>query len=121
MESQQFEALHIGQSRGCTMTLTHNRNMDRLSKQKYILRHGNYVLKMRVTGASMILHLPSSKMMGLCNHFYPQLYNQQPLWAKMVATTWLIYPKITLNRASMERQWSVNGASMDHQWSINEI
>jgi len=63
---------------------------------------------MKVSGASTIFGLTSSKIMGQCNHIYPPSNNRPPFYAKMLPTTWQLCCKISVNRASMEHQRRVN-------------
>jgi hypothetical protein len=54
MERQRLFAMHLGKSGGSVATLTHNRTIGRLSRQKCFLQHHYYALKMSVNGASTI-------------------------------------------------------------------
>ena len=67
MEHQQFLALHLGQAKGCTRTLIHNRTIGCLSRQQCIWQNHWYVLKISINGASterqwfLVIQLASSK------------------------------------------------------------
>ena len=52
MERQQCLALHFGKSQDCTATLSHNRNIGRLSWHKCLGQDRYYVLTMSVNRAS---------------------------------------------------------------------
>jgi len=54
MERQQLLAMHLGKSDVSVATLTHNRTIGRLSRQKCFLRHHYYALKMSINVASTI-------------------------------------------------------------------
>jgi hypothetical protein len=54
MERRRRFTMHLGKSGGGAVTLTHNRTISRLSRQKCFLRHRYYALKMSVNGASTI-------------------------------------------------------------------
>ena len=53
-ERQGLLAMNPGQSKGSAVTSTHNRTIGRLSRQKCILGHRHYAIKMSVNGVSMI-------------------------------------------------------------------
>jgi hypothetical protein len=57
--------MYQGKSNGCGATLTHNRTISRLSRQKHLQQHRYNVLKMTVNGASAIVALASWIIVGL--------------------------------------------------------
>ena len=78
MEHEQLWALHLGKCKDCAVTLTHNRNIRRLSRQKWFQRHRPYATKMSVNGESMILGLPSCKIRKLCDKIDSELNYRPP-------------------------------------------
>jgi len=66
MERQQLWALYLGKSWGCAATLSHNKIIGRLSRQRQLRRYCYYVLKMSINGASTTLDLGSRKILGMC-------------------------------------------------------
>jgi len=61
-------ALHLGKSKGCAVTLTHNQTIGRRSKQKWLQQHRCNVLNMSVNGASKSLGLAFCTMNGICHN-----------------------------------------------------
>jgi len=130
MEWQQFEALHFRHLRGCAKTLIHYWTIGHLFRPKCFRRHRNYAINMSVTGASTNVSLPASKIIGLCVSCYPQWFNRQSLWVTMLATTWLLCPKMSVNVLSTERQrflilhlWysKGNGTQLTHNPPIGHL
>jgi hypothetical protein len=54
MERQQLFAMHLGKSGSSAATLTDNRTIGKLSRQKCFLQHRYYALKISVNRASTI-------------------------------------------------------------------
>jgi len=87
--------------KGCVATLTHDWTIGRVSRQKFLLRHHTYALKMSVNGASTILGLPSSLIKGPCCDIDPESSYRPSFYAKMLLATSYLCP-------GNEHQWSVN-------------
>jgi len=59
MEREQLLALHVGNGKGCAATLTDDQTIGRLSRQKCLRQHRDYVLNLSVNGVSTIFDLAS--------------------------------------------------------------
>jgi len=60
---------------------------------------------------------PSSGIMGRCDEFHPIFYDWQSLRVQMLATTWLLCPKMSVNGASTECQQSVKDSDLA-SWTL---
>jgi hypothetical protein len=65
-ECEQFLSLHLPKGNGCAAILTYNRTISHLCRQKKLLQHRYYVLKMCVNGAAMTFGIASWRMQWLC-------------------------------------------------------
>jgi len=108
IHSQRRLALHLERTRACAASLTYNRTIGHLSRQKCLWKHHYYVLKLSSNGASTIFGLASETIQRLCGDINPRSNNWPFFYAKPLATTLAPCPKVSINGKSTEHQWSIN-------------
>jgi lipocalin len=64
-------ALPLRKSHSYALLITHNRTFSHLSKEKRWQKYHYHVLKMSINRASMIVGLPSQKMLWLSGDIHP--------------------------------------------------